>query len=205
MKRMLPLCLGALLVNAAPAPAQDPTANAAAIASRQEAQENYNMLKGHVDDLLASQAEQQKRLQEMAREISELRQESAKPNGNYATQDDLKQLTQAIQEIDKKREADKELILKEMEKLGKAMSVPVSHSGHDKPSATEPPPAPVDPNQPGYYYIIKKNDYLSLIAQKYSEQGIKVTTKQILEANPGLNPNKLIVGKKIFIPDVKAK
>jgi phage tail protein X len=32
-----------------------------------------------------------------------------------------------------------------------------------------------------------------------------VTTAQILAANPGLNPNSLIVGKKIFIPDPSAK
>ena len=36
-------------------------------------------------------------------------------------------------------------------------------------------------------------------------KGVKVTTTQILAANPGLNPNSLIVGKKIFIPDPNAK
>jgi len=34
----------------------------------------------------------------------------------------------------------------------------------------------------------------------YAEKNIKVTTEQILKANPGLDPNRLRVGKKIFIP-----
>jgi LysM repeat protein len=32
-----------------------------------------------------------------------------------------------------------------------------------------------------------------------------VTKAQIIAANPGLDPNKLYVGKKIFIPDPNAK
>ncbi len=52
----------------------------------------------------------------------------------------------------------------------------------------------------------KKDDTLSLIAQAYREQqGIKVTTKQIADANPNVNPAKLHVGMKIFIPAPKVK
>jgi LysM repeat protein len=38
------------------------------------------------------------------------------------------------------------------------------------------------------------------LAKAYRDQGIKVTSEQILKANPGLNPNTLKVGQKIFIP-----
>jgi LysM repeat protein len=34
---------------------------------------------------------------------------------------------------------------------------------------------------------------------------VKVTTAQIIAANPKMNPNVLIPGKKIFIPDPAAK
>ena len=37
------------------------------------------------------------------------------------------------------------------------------------------------------------------------DQGVKVTTTQILKANPKLDPAKLYVGQKVFIPDPNAK
>ncbi|MDB6021739.1 MAG: LysM protein [Pedosphaera sp.] len=192
------------LFTAAPLlPAQDGTGNAAAIASRQEAEENYNTLKGHVDDLIAAQTDLQKRLQSLTKEINELRQEMSKPAGNYASQEDLKALTQAIQEIDKKREADKELILKEMEKLGNAVSAPTPSRGSSKPPAANTGSSTANADQTGFYYVIRKDDSLSLIAQAYREQGIKVSTHQIQDANPNVNPAKLIVGTKIFIPAPK--
>ena len=52
----------------------------------------------------------------------------------------------------------------------------------------------------GYEYSIQRNDNLSIIAKAYRDQGIKVTTDQILKANPGLDPKNLKVGQKIFIP-----
>ena len=36
--------------------------------------------------------------------------------------------------------------------------------------------------------------------QAYREKNIKVTVKQIENANPGLKPERLKVGQKIFIP-----
>ncbi len=184
--------------------AQDPS-NAAAIASRQEAEENYNTLKGHVEDMLAAQADQAKQIQSLRKEIEDLRLEMNKPSGNYATTDDLKQLANTVQEMDKKREADKDLILKEMEKLGQAVSAPIP-----RPSQRTVPVDPVsNPGNPpgdqsGFYYTIQRNDSLSLIAQAYREQqGLKVTSKQIADANPNVNPAKLKVGTKIFIPAPK--
>ena len=41
---------------------------------------------------------------------------------------------------------------------------------------------------------------LSIIALAYREKGIKITSEQILQANPGLKPNRLSVGQKVFIP-----
>src|SRR4051812_33365451 len=107
-----------------------PIARAQAPVASQEIEENYKILKGHVEDMLASQADQQKRISALAREISELRDQQSKHTGNYATQEDLSQLAKSVQEIDRKREADKELILKEIAKLGKTIAstpLPPSH------------------------------------------------------------------------------
>ena len=88
---------------------------------------SYKILKGHVDELTESRDALLKRIQSLEKEISDLRAQVAKPSGNYASADDLKQLANAVQEIDKKREADKKLILKEISDLGKSLSKPGSH------------------------------------------------------------------------------
>jgi LysM repeat protein len=181
----------------------NPNAMPPVAVSREEATENYNTLKGHVDDLLAAQADQLKQIQGLKKELEDLRQQAAKPNGNYASQDDLKQLADTIRELDKKRAADNEAILKEM---GKAMSAPPPTHATVKPAATDAGTATATaPNaeQDGFYYTIKKDDTLGLIAKAYRDQGVKVSSKQIADANPNVNPEKLHVGVKIFIPAPK--
>jgi Tfp pilus assembly protein FimV len=72
------------------------------------------------------------------------------------------------------------------------------------PAGADNPATPAVP-QKGYDYTIAPGDTLSAIAKAYRAQGVKVTTAQIIAANPKLNPNALIAGKKIFIPDAAAK
>lgn len=213
MKRFVCLSALGLLCFAPLLRAQDAT-TAAAAATRQEAEENYNNLKGHVDDLIAAQESLEKRIQVLEKDIADLRLEISKPSANYASQDDLKDLTKAVQEIDKKREADKELILKEIEKLAKVVSAPPPTHREKPPkvhnsepgtggNSTTPIASPDGGDQTGFYYEIKSGDTFSLIAQAYREQGIKVYAHQIAEANPNVNPAKLLVGTKIFIPAPK--
>jgi len=191
-----------MLISLAPMLRGQGSPSAAEVASRQEAEENYKTLRGHVDDMVAAQADQAKRIQALAKEIADLRDQPAKPAGNFASQDDLKRLADAIQEIDKKREADKELILHEIAKLGKTIAVSANRPSPKQPvieskeSATSSGPD----NQAGYTYVIKKGDTYSVVALAYREQGIKVSTEQIEKANPGVDPARLRVGQKIFIP-----
>jgi Tfp pilus assembly protein FimV len=67
----------------------------------------------------------------------------------------------------------------------------------DEPAAAGP--------QNGYEYLVKDGDNLGLIIKAFKEKGVKVTKSQIIAANPKMNPNVLIPGKKIFIPDANAK
>ena len=48
--------------------------------------------------------------------------------------------------------------------------------------------------------MIQSGDTLSVIVKAYAEKNIKVTVDQIVAANPGLNPKRLRVGQKVFIP-----
>ncbi|MCU0784771.1 MAG: LysM peptidoglycan-binding domain-containing protein [Verrucomicrobia bacterium] len=164
-------------------------------------EERLNKLNAHVEDLLAAQAEQQKRLAAQAKEIESLREQTAKPTGNFASQEDLRQLAGKLQEIDQKRVTDNEKILKEIEKLGKASAGTRTERKTPK-TTTEPVEKPGVASGPekGFEHVIQSGDTPSTIALAYREKGIKITTEQILKANPGLKPNSLRVGQKIFIP-----
>ena len=178
---------------------------AAARAQDDATQQQINELNGRIQNLQETLDVQKTRISALEKEISDLRDKASQPGttADTANADDLKKLADQIQEIDKKRQADKELILKEIEKLGKVSGG--SSTSHKAPptistTTTEnPTPGPTGP-QKGYDYTIQRGDTVLAIAKSYREQGIKVTTDQILKANPGLDPKNLIVGKKIFIP-----
>lgn len=178
-------------------------------------QQQLDKLSGQIQDLLEAQSLQGKRIDALEKEIGDLRDKVNTPQvSDSASREDLKNLAQQVQALDQKRLDDRDLILKEIEKLGKvAASAPLpaphkSKVNSDAPAASGDAPAalPAGPKS-GYYYTIKDGDTLSLIIKAYrdSDQHVKVTKAQILAANPGLDPNKLYVGKKIFIPDANVK
>lgn len=172
-------------------------------------QQQIDKLSGQIQDMIETQAAQTKRLDALEKEIGDLRDKLSQPAaaGDNASADDLKKLAEQVQEIDKKRQADNEQILKTIEKLGKVSGGSTGHkSSTAVPStgSTETTSNAAGP-QKGYDYTIAAGDTVAAIAKAYRAQGVKVTTTQILAANPGLNPNSLIVGKKIFIPDPNAK
>ncbi|MBI3850821.1 MAG: LysM peptidoglycan-binding domain-containing protein [Verrucomicrobia bacterium] len=196
MKR-ISIFLIASLLSITPALRAQDAAAAAAKADRDAAEERYKRLSSAVDDLLAAQTEQQKRIAALAKEIESLREQQSRPRANYASEEDLRHLAEKIQEIDRKRADDKELILKEISKLGKAITAPPPRS---KAPVTDTAPTATADRGKGYEYEVQSGDTLSVIVQAYREKGIKVTVDQILKANPKLEPTKLRVGQKIWIP-----
>ncbi len=175
---------------------------AAARAQDDATQQQINKLSGQIQDQQDSLDVQKKRIDALEKEISELRDKAGQPAApDAAGADDLKKLAEQVQDLAKKQKADQELILKEIEKLGKVGSpTPVRRS---TPTVTTNPPAGgtgLGGKQSGYEYPIQRNDTINLVAKAYRDQGIKVTADQILKANPGLDPKNLKVGQKIFIP-----
>ena len=168
-----------------------------------ETTERLNKVEGYVQDLQAAQLAQDKRIEALEKEVADLRDKLNQPGANnYAGADDLQKLAGQVQDLAKKQQADNDLILKEIEKLGKISSG--ATSSHRPPPEIAPTPTTDNPPpggpQKGYYHTIQDKDTLSAIAKAYRAQNIKVTVDQILKANPGLDPKNLIVGKKIFIP-----
>ena len=183
--------------------------DASAMADRQSAEERYQKLAGKVEDLAAAGDLQQKRIAALEADLKVSREEQGRVNPDVVGREELKQLAQTVKEIDQKRAADKELILKEIERLGQTAALPAKKTTKVK-KAAETPATPVD-NPPtangdqtyeGFEYVIKDGDTLSKIAAGCQKQGVKVTVAQILKhpLNAKLDPNKLIVGRKIFIP-----
>ena len=168
-------------------------------------EERWNKLSGQIEDLLAGQAAQQKRIAELARELESVREQASKPSGNYATTDDLKRLADAIKEVDRKRMEDYDKIRTELLKLGKTVSAPAPTPSKKTAATIQQDTAsqsdkPGGKKEEGYEYVIQQGDTLSAIVQAYRDKNIKITKEQIIKANPGLVPEKMKPGQKIFIP-----
>ena len=166
-------------------------------------QQQLDKLSGQIQDLTDAQAQQAKRIDAVEKELADLTAKVNTPQVNdSASAADLKKLADDVQEIDRKRQADRELILANLEKLGK-ISAGDTHPRHttSAPKTSDEPATPAT----GYEYVIKDGDTLGVIAKAFKDKGVKVTVSQIIKANPGMNPNALYVGKKIFIPDPSAK
>jgi len=176
---------------------------AAARAQDSATQQQIDKLSGQIQDVLAAQAAQEKRITALERQINNLGSQLNQPGASgFASQDDLKKLAEQVQEIDKKRQEDNERVLKELEHLEKSLGA--SPPGRRSPPETSPEPlkshSTAGGGQNGYDYSIRSGDTLLAIAKAYRDQGIKVTVDQILKANPGLDPKNMKVGQKIFIP-----
>ena len=184
--------------------AQDRAEAAAAIAARQDAEDRYQRLSASVQELQAANAGLQKKLSALIEELQKVREEAARNGANYATHEDLNRLAEKLREVDQKREADNRRILDALEKLAKT-PIPAAPpaNGENGPSGKQKS----EPRQTekGYWYEIKREDKLSVIVQEYRKKGVKVTLQQVKDANPDVNPNRLLVGQKIWIPDASAK
>ncbi len=165
-------------------------------------QQQLDKLSGQIQDIQSALNVQNKSIEELQQKVSDLQDKLNQPAGNnFASNDDLKKLADQVQQIDQKRQSDNDQILKELEKLEKGLNV--TPERHSEPAATaaDTTSSPASgATQKGYYYAIQPNDTIAAIAKACREQHIKVTIAQILNANPGLNPDELKVGQKIFIP-----
>jgi septal ring factor EnvC (AmiA/AmiB activator) len=190
MKKIFPMVAAAVML-ALPVSAQDAAT-----------QERMDKLEGQIKDVLDAQADLQRRLSKLANELSALHDKVSSANGTVASQEDLKRLADKIQQIDRNRENDKELILRKIEELAKIERTPAPPRPNPRPPTSETPPAR-NPDEKGFKYVIQQGDSISAVVEAYRQQGIKTSVNEILKANPGLNPNKLRVNQEIWIPAPK--
>lgn len=164
-------------------------------------QQEIDQINGQLEALEAAQAMQEKHLEALEGQVNNLASQLSQGSAQQlADQQALQQLAAQVQEIDRKRQEDNQRVLQELTQLEQALSAANSNSRPQAPmppvTASANPPGP----QTGYDYTIQNGDTIFAIVQAYRQQGVKISVKQILGANPGLNPNDLQVGRKIFIP-----
>jgi TolA-binding protein len=183
----------------------EPVSAATQLALR-NAEENVKRLSAEVQSLLETQElirrrqeALQQRLDSMEAEVRSLKTEFNRANSSSASRDELRDLALKLREVDDKREADKQLILKSIRELAKLPAVPA-------PEPKQAPRRPADPGEAPFEYTVKEGDRLLDIIAAYNamfeERGQgKITFDQVVKANPQMkNPNNLLVGQKIFIP-----
>jgi len=80
---------------------------------------------------------------------------------------------------------------------------PAIDEDRSAPIAENLPPQSTVPPDAGYEYLIQSGDSLARIVRAYVEVGVPVTAREILAANPGLDPTRLKVGQVIFVPAIQ--
>jgi len=179
--------------------------NTTAVVAEQEAEERYNRLAADVQTLLETQELIQKNQEELRQtfesleaEIRNIKEEQNRFASKFAQE--LEYYANKLTEVDQKRVADTQLILTNIAQLAKipavpAVAEPVSSSRATNELAEGLPEV----------YAVKKNDtlldILALYNANFQRRGLpRLTRSQLLEANPGLKPDRLRVGQGIHIP-----
>lgn len=162
-------------------------------------EERFNKLSAQIEDLIDMKNVQNKKIEALEKQVNELQGKLNTPQGNYASADDLKQVADAVEKVDKNRKADNERVLNELEKLGKTLGGG-GGSGSRRPAPATDLKPPVDPSKPHMEHKVESGETVEAIAKAYRDKGIKVTADQILAANPGLQPKTMKVGQTIIIP-----
>ncbi len=205
MKRnsFLPVVFASLFLCANPLLAQD--SPAAAAAEREEREANFKRMNTLVEQMQDTMQAQSRDIGKLVAEVHNLREQLDRLKNkaeSTATQEAIKQLAEKIEEVDKKRQKDNELVYKKISALGKELSTTlVAREPAPAPRVTEKPAVtPPAPPENMLAYPIKDGDTLSRIVADLRAQNVKITQKQMMDANPKVNWNKLRIGQTVFIP-----
>lgn len=168
-----------------------------AVAEREDAQERYRRVSAKIEDLENAIQTYNQQFQKMEAEIHRLRNELSKGREGAPDASALSEIRRKIEIVDRAREADQENVMKEFARLRKELLGTLTKP--PKSNSTSPTPLP-QATEKGFEYSIRDGDTLAKLVFALNKQGVKVTQKQIEQANPGTKWNQLQVGKKIFIP-----
>lgn len=173
--------------------------------------EEIRRLTGQIEDLRAALEVQQRRIQSLEREVETLRGSVNRANdqvdtklADYVTRDMLKNVVSAVEEVDRKRIKDRDVIVDEVKQQVQKLAATIK---------TIPPEEPKPATGGGvvftgtvYPHKVESGQYLSTIVDAYNERFKregkgKITIADVKKANPTININRIYVGQEILIPD----
>ena len=185
----------------------------AAIAEREAAEEREKRINARLEDIEKGLQSHDKRVSNLNDDIRSLRDEINKlreSNNDSQTKESIKKLKEAVEEVDKKRLEDNKKVMEALDDLQNFIKKGIaSSSSSSKPSTGgtvapkvnhSTPPAPHKDTENGYEYTVAESDTLLGIIAKLKGKNVKVTQKQMREANPNVNWNALRIGQKLFVP-----
>ena len=169
--------------------------------------EQFRRLRGGIEELKGAHTLQQEQSDKLKKKIKLLTDENLKLNrrlaGNFATTDEVKALQIALKEMDANRLKDRSIFQKALGDLGKL----IQKVAQQKSAAPSVDPTPRTATQDFKFntHKVQTGEFLGTIIiaynRAYKEEGLGIVTQsQVLKANPGLNPNRLLIGQKIKIP-----
>lgn len=163
--------------------------------------ERIKRLNGYIQSLQEESQNQKQQIEALAREVATLREQNQnRSTAPTASQDDLRELTRKVQEIEEKRKADRAFLEKEFDRLTR---IATAKPAPARPVPSTRPSPTTGANQPkeALEHTVASGDTVSAIALAYSKDtGKKITAEMILQANEGLKPERMQVGDKILIP-----
>ena len=122
----------------------------------------------------------------------------------FASNKSIDELAAKIIELDKNRLNDLDITNKQIDAILRTVkelaAAPPSTPRHN--GSTNPAPA----NFKAREHVVQSGEFLSTILEAYNAafkaEGLsgRVTQSQVLKANPGLDPNRLLVRQKLLIP-----
>jgi TolA-binding protein len=181
----------------------------AAAAEREAAEEREKRVNARMEDMEKTVQTYEKRISALNEEIRSLRDEIGKvrdSNSDSQTRESVKRLRDAIEEVDKKRLEDNKKVVAALEDLQgfikkNMVSTPAVRSA--PPTGTKPTHSQSTRKETenGYEYTVADKDtLLGIISKVRAAKSIKLTQKQVIDANPEVNWNLIRPGQKIFIP-----
>lgn len=174
-------------------------------------EERLQRLTTTVELLEAALAEQERKLNLVIEELQRLREEVASASTRRPWAEDLRQLSDAIAEVDRKRAADNELVLKVLSELKTPAPAPAEPA---RPQGTKPGRAadstepsknrPEQAEEKAIEYTMLKNETLSGVVSRFNadakKQGYQpLTVAQVMEFNKIEDPRRIREGARIWL------
>jgi membrane-bound lytic murein transglycosylase B len=198
----------AAVTNAAADAATNAASKAAAVAEQQGVDEKFKQLAADIETLRAASQLLLDKLSALKEDLQQIRADQTRLAAGAVSREDLKSLAQRIEEVDKKRQEDKDAISEEIKKTAarvETVLASLAEAGAKPP--VKPPGLGAAPGaENGIWYTMKERDTLDAVVANYNSEcqrkGLKtISLQQAKDANPNIvDWNRVKTGQKILIP-----